>query len=82
MPHSLQGKTIAILATDGFEQIRTAATKTGSGAHWSENESRVSQRGKIKGWNMKNWGNEVPVDMELKSAKPDQFELSSDRAVS
>jgi protease I len=28
---------------------------------------------KVQGWNMKNWGNEVPVDISLESAKAEDF---------
>ena len=28
---------------------------------------------KVRGWNMKNWGNEVPVDVPLESAKAEDF---------
>jgi protease I len=29
---------------------------------------------KVKGWNHKEWGNEVPVDVSLDSAKADEFD--------
>lgn len=32
------------------------------------------RRGKIKGWNHSEWGDEVPVDVTLDSADPDAFD--------
>jgi protease I len=31
------------------------------------------KHGKIKGWNMKKWGHDVPVDIPLKEAKAEDF---------
>ena len=63
--HTLQGKRVAILVTDGFEQSelmepRRALDEAGA------TTQVVSPAGKkVKGWNHKEWGNEVPVDVAL-----------------
>src|ERR1035437_1687890 len=70
----LQGKKMAILATDGFEQSellepRKALDEAGA------TTQVVSPAGeKVKGWNHKEWGNEVPVDVPLDSAKAEEFD--------
>jgi protease I len=74
MTGNLQGKKVAILVTDGFEQSellepRKALDEAGA------TTKVVSPAGKkAKGWNHKEWGNEVPVDVPLDSAKADEFD--------
>jgi protease I len=74
MPNTLKGKTVAILATDGFEQSELLQPKQAledAGAR-----TRVVSPGdkKIKGWNHKDWGEEVAVDVPLKSADATKFD--------
>jgi protease I len=71
---TLQGKKVAILVTDGFEQSellepRKALDEAGA---TTQVVSPASQ--KVKGWNHKQWGNEVPVDVPLESANAEQFD--------
>jgi protease I len=71
---NLQGKKVAILATDGFEQSellepRKALDEAGATAQV------VSPAGKkIKGWDQKDWGKEVSVDVPLDSANAEEFD--------
>jgi protease I len=74
MPNSLQGKTIAILATDGFEQSeltkpKKALEEAGAKTHVVSPNPR-----KIKGWDKKDWGEEVSVDVTLESADPAHYD--------
>src|ERR1700681_2628114 len=71
---TLQGKKVAILVTDGFEQVellqpRKALDEAGA------NPKEASPAGKkVKGWNHKELGDEVPVDVPLESAKAEEFD--------
>jgi len=70
---TLKGTRVAILVADGFEQSellepRKALDDAGATTHVV---SPVD--GKVKGWNHKEWGTEVPVDIPLKSANPKDF---------
>ena len=71
---NLQGKKVAILATDGFEQAellepRKALDEAGA------TTQVVSPAGKkIKGWDQKDWGKEVSVDVPLDSANAEEFD--------
>jgi protease I len=71
---NLQGKKVAILATDGFEQSellepRKALDEAGA------TTQVVSPTGKkIKGWDQKDWGKEVSVDVPLDSANAEEFD--------
>jgi protease I len=65
MAESLQGKRIAILATDGFERSelespRAALTKHGASVHIVSLES-----GSIRGWKDGDWSGSVSVDRTL-----------------
>jgi protease I len=70
----LSGKTIAILATDGFEQSElqvplTKLREAGATVHVVSLEA-----GEIKGWDGDDWGDSVPVDVTLELAKADDYD--------
>jgi protease I len=70
----LQGKTVAVLATDGFEQVeltRPVEALRDAGA----NVLVVSPKGgQIQGWNHFDKGDMVRVDRELSQARPEDFD--------
>jgi protease I len=74
MPNSLQGKTIAILATDGFEQVELTKPKKALEEAGAKTQVVSPNPKKIKGWNKKDWGEEVSVDVTLDSADPTQYD--------
>ena len=74
MPHKLQGKTIAILATDGFEQVELLKPRKALEEAGARTLIVSPTENKIKGWDTKDWGEEVKVDVPLKSADPAQFD--------
>ncbi|MGC2475819.1 MAG: type 1 glutamine amidotransferase domain-containing protein [Candidatus Sulfotelmatobacter sp.] len=71
---NLQGKRIAILATDGFEQVELLEPRKALDEAGAQTQVVSPKEGKIKGWNTKDWGKEVQVDIPLKSAKPEEFD--------
>ena len=74
MPNNLQGKTIAILATDGFEQSELMKPKKALEEAGARTQVVSPAGGKIKGWDRKDWGEEVPVDITLDSADPARYD--------
>ncbi|WP_101925025.1 MULTISPECIES: type 1 glutamine amidotransferase domain-containing protein [Luteimonas] len=65
----LNGKTIAILATDGFEQSELekplqALKDAGATVHVVSQDDKQQ----IKGWDQKDWGSSVDVDVTLSKA--------------
>ena len=74
MANTLQGKKIAILATDGFEQSELTEPRQALQEAGAETQVVSPKQGKIKGWNHKDWGDEVSVDLALKSANPSEFD--------
>jgi deglycase len=74
MANSLQGKTIAILATDGFEQSELTKPKKALEEAGAKTQVVSPNPRKIKGWDKKDWGEEVSVDVKLDSADPAQYD--------
>src|SRR5690606_40366369 len=70
----LTGKTVAFLATHGFEQSELvvplgALREAGAQVHVVSPEA-----GTIRGWDEKDWGDEVPVDRTLDQARSDDYD--------
>lgn len=71
---NLSGKSIAILATNGFEQselevpLRTLRD-AGATVHVVSLKA-----GEIKGWDQKDWGRAVPVDKTLDAVSADDYD--------
>jgi len=74
MAKSLKDKRIAILATDGFEQAELLEPRKALEAEGAETRIISPAAGKIKGWNEKDWGESVPVDMTLDAARVSDFD--------
>lgn len=72
--HALQGKKVAILATDGFEQSELLEPRKALDEAGATTQVVSPEGTKVKGWNHKEWGNEVPVDISLESAKAEEFD--------
>jgi protease I len=71
--HSLNGKRVAILATTGFEQAELLEPRQALDNAGATTQVISPQKGKIKGWNLKDWGSEVPVDVPLNEAKAEDY---------
>jgi protease I len=72
---SLQGKRVAILVADGFEQSELMEPKKALEAAGAKTSIVSPEDESVKGWNEKQWGKNIPVDVPLASAKPDQFDV-------
>lgn len=70
----LQGKRVAILVADGFEQSELFEPKKALESAGAKTTIVSPERGKIKGWKEKEWGETVAVDVALSSARPEQFD--------
>jgi protease I len=65
MAQSLNGVKVAILATDGFEQSELMEPRRALDEAGATTEVVSINTGRIKGWNHKDWGEEVTVDATL-----------------
>lgn len=74
MSQELQGCRVAIVVENGFEEVELTEPKRAleeAGAH-AEIVSPVE--GTVKGWQHDHWGNELPVDRDITSARPDDYD--------
>ena len=69
MAHDLNGKHVALLATDGFEQSELQEPKRLLES-WGAKVSVIApgDASQIRGWKGKDWGDSVPVDQPLEGA--------------
>ena len=74
MSRQLSGIRVAILATDGFEQSELMEPRTALDQAGADTKLISIKDGEIKGWDHKDWGQSVPVDDTLDSAKAEDFD--------
>jgi protease I len=72
--NALKGQKIAILVTDGFEQVELTEPRTALQNAGADTKVVSPAEGKVKGWDHKDWGDEIPVDVALKSAHAEDFD--------
>ncbi len=70
---SLIGLKVAVLATDGFEQSELTEPRKALDEAGADTEIIAPKAGKVRGWKMKQWGDEVSVDHTLDEANPDDY---------
>lgn len=74
MAGNLHGKKVAILATDGFEQVELTEPKKALEQAGATTEIVSPKGGAIKGWKTKEWGDSVKVDKTLDEAKAQDYD--------
>jgi protease I len=74
MGTQLNGKRVAILATNGFEQSELMEPKRILEEAGAETVVVSPESGQIKGWKDKNWGDSIPVDQPLSEATEEDFD--------
>jgi protease I len=74
MAQQLSGKKIAILATDGFEQSELTQPQRALKDAGATVDVVSPKSGTIRGWSTADWGDEVPVDVELSQARPEEYD--------
>jgi len=70
----LKGKRVAILATDGVEQVELTEPRKALDAAGAKTTLISPKSGKIKAWQHDHWGDELEVDLALDGANPDDFD--------
>jgi len=74
MAQNLRGVRVAILATDGFEQSELLEPRRALDQAGAITKVVSLQRGEIKGWNHKEWGETIAVDATVYSAEAKHFD--------
>jgi protease I len=70
----LRGKKVAILLTDGFEQVEMTEPRKALQEAGADARIVSPKDGNVKAWNHTDWGDEFPVDVPLQSARADDFD--------
>ena len=70
----LMGLRVALLATDGFEQSELIEPRKYLEAQGAQTDVVSPKSGKVRGWKMKQWGDEVDVDKTLDDADPNDYD--------
>lgn len=73
MANELKGKTIAILATDGFEQSELLKPREALLDAGATVKIVSLKSGQIKGWDNGDWGEKVDVDLTVDAADASDF---------
>ena len=74
MAAKLNGTRVAILATDGVEQVELVVPRKALDAAGARTQIVSPKSGQIKAWQHDHWGDELDVDVELGSARVDDFD--------
>jgi protease I len=70
----LRGIRVAILATDGFEQVELLEPRRALDEAGAQTSVVSPKRDEIRGWRFTDWGETVKVDESLDTAKPGDFD--------
>lgn len=74
MAADLKGKRVAILATDGFEQVELTRPLEALRQANADVQVISPKSGSIQGWNHHDKGDQVQVDAELAKVRPDDYD--------
>lgn len=61
----LKGMKIAILVTDGFEQVELTEPRKALGKAGADTKVVSPREMRVRGWKFTDWGDELPVDVRL-----------------
>ena len=71
---TVQGKRVAILATDGVEQSELQEPRKALDESGAKTTLISPKSGTIKAWQHDHWGDQIPVDLSLDGASADDFD--------
>ena len=71
---TLDGLKVAILVTDGFEQVEMTEPRKALDEAGADTRLVSPKNGQVKAWKFTEWGDTFPVDMPLDNARPEDFD--------
>ncbi len=74
MTNQLNGKRIAILATDGVEQVELTEPRKALDTAGAKTELVSPAKGKLQAWRHMEKGDQIPVDVELDAADAKNYD--------
>jgi protease I len=74
MSKQIKGKKVAILATDGYEQVELTDPRKNLEKAGAKVDVISIKKGEIKGWDHTDWGKSVKVDHLVSEVKPADYD--------
>src|SRR3954466_6654060 len=71
---TLNGLKVAILVTDGFEQVEMTEPRKALDDAGAITSIVSPKDGRVRAWKFTEWGDDYPVDLPLDRAQPQDFE--------
>src|SRR3569623_3279751 len=71
---TLKGLKVAILVTDGFEQVEMVEPRKALDEAGAETRIVSPKNGTVRSWNFTDWGSEFPVDKAIDQANSQDFD--------
>jgi protease I len=71
---NLVGLKVAILVTDGFEQVELTEPRKALDQAGARTQIVSPKDGQVRGWKFTDWGENLPVDVKLDGAKAEDFD--------
>lgn len=71
---NLKGLKVAILITDGFEQVEMTEPRKALDQAGAKTRIVSPKGDRVRAWNFTDWGDEFPVDVALDQAQPQDFD--------
>jgi protease I len=71
---TLNGLKVAILVTDGFEQVELVEPRKALDAAGAKTQIVSPKNDRVRGWQFTEWGDELPVDVPLDNTAPENFD--------
>src|SRR3954468_8923380 len=71
---NLEGLNVAILVTDGFEQVELLEPRKALDEAGANTKIVSPKEDKVRGWKFTEWGDQLPVDVPLNRADPQDFD--------
>ena len=72
--NELKGLKVAILITDGFEQVEMVKPRQALSAAGAQTSILSPKNDEVRGWKFTEWGDKFPVDKPLTDAQADDFD--------
>jgi protease I len=69
----LKGIKVAILVTDGFEQVELTEPRKALAEAGAATQIVSPKHGNVRGWKFTEWGDDLKVDLPLERARPQDF---------
>ena len=72
--HSLNGLKVAILLTDGFEEVEMTEPRKALNEAGADTKLVSPKEDRVRAWRFTEWGDQYPVDVPLDNARPQDFD--------